>query len=617
VQAKVSWFDATPIGRIVNRFSQDIVVIDQKLFPTLLQLIFIALSIVQVFIVIVVSIPFLLPFLIPIIICTQLVTNLYVNASREIKRLESVSKSPVFVLLSETLQGLSIIRSFQAEPRFYQECFRRVDDMNRCHLYMWLCNRWLNFKMQVFGGVTAGCVGLAIVLLVRWQASGDVFYISSTAAGLSLVYSLGFTDYFTWFARFYADNQLNMNAVERVLEFSSMNIENYSQKARDRIDHNFEPTTLISFMRDFLYIVNGNDNSSGVCSDITTPASHEVPSHFPKEGSIEFKNISLIYKSSAELFDSMSSSRDILSAPACVVTALTSAHSFWRTYVSKIFHFQGITRDTELSELTTRDVSQSIPVKVLSYVSFSIPAGHKVGIIGRTGAGKSSLVTALFRLTEPELDENAAIYIDGIDVLKIPLQTLRSNIGIVPQDPLLFKGSIRFNLDPFNRESDEKLWAALRQVQMDQSVLALPNSVESSEIAGADSTDLNHKMVTEKGGNLSVGQRQLLCMARAIIRGTKILVMDEATASCDAHTDALIQETLMTVFQDCTVFIIAHRLHTVIGCNKIIVMDAGRVVENGAPAELLRIEGGRFRGMCEVSGDMTRLAAMAANRQTI
>jgi ABC-type multidrug transport system fused ATPase/permease subunit len=271
--------------------------------------------------------------------------------------------------------------------------------------------------------------------------------------------------------------------------------------------------------------------------------------------------------------------------------------------------FGGHSGASEYSTVHT-DASRSTPVQVLTSVSFSVCAGEKVGIIGRTGAGKSSLITALFRLTEPESGPDSAIYIDGIDVLKIPLQTLRSNIGIVPQDPLLFKGSIRFNLDPFNRETDEKLWAALRQVQMDQAVLALPSSVETIEL-GASSSDLNHKMITEKGGNLSVGQRQLLCMARAIIRGTKILVMDEATASCDAHTDSLIQETLTTVFRDCTVLIIAHRLHTIASCDQLIVMEAGRVVENGVPAQLLLVEGGKFRGMCEVSGDMERLSAMA------
>ncbi|EDV92547.1 ATP-binding cassette sub-family C member 4 [Drosophila grimshawi] len=217
---------------------------------------------------------------------------------------------------------------------------------------------------------------------------------------------------------------------------------------------------------------------------------------------------------------------------------------------------------------------------VLKHLSLTIEPGWKVGVVGRTGAGKSSLIGALFRLAYIE----GGIYIDGIETGSISLETLRTRISIIPQDPVLFKASIRCNLDPFDRYSDSELWRALEEVEL------------RSAIPGLD------YMVTEHGSNFSVGQRQLLCLARAILRNNKVLVLDEATANVDLLTDALIQRTIRDKFQCCTVLTVAHRLHTVMDSDRIIVMDAGIAVEFDAPHVLLQKSDGVLRNMVEATG---------------
>jgi ATP-binding cassette subfamily C (CFTR/MRP) protein 1 len=218
---------------------------------------------------------------------------------------------------------------------------------------------------------------------------------------------------------------------------------------------------------------------------------------------------------------------------------------------------------------------------VLRNVSFVVEPRMKVGVVGRTGAGKSSLMEALFRIVEATKGQ---IFIDDVDIGKIGLMDLRSKLAIIPQDPTLFLGTVRSNLDPFGERSDADIWDALELCEMRPVIekLGTPSSAHSS---GLDAD------VAPQGLNFSVGQRQLLCMARALLRRSRILVMDEATASVDLETDLLIQRTVRTQFRDCTVITIAHRLDTVIDSDRVLVMDHGRVAEFASPRELLSKEG--------------------------
>jgi len=240
---------------------------------------------------------------------------------------------------------------------------------------------------------------------------------------------------------------------------------------------------------------------------------------------------------------------------------------------------------------------------VLQNLSFEIQGGERVGIVGRTGAGKSSFVSVLFRLMEQM--PGGKLEIDGYDISELGLHDLRLKMSVIPQTPFLFAGTIKQNLNPFSSPiEEEKMWAALEAVQMANPIRSLPDGLDTQ--------------VAESGGNWSVGQRQLLCLARALLAQNRILVMDEATANIDLGTDNLIQEAVRTKFKDCTVIMIAHRLRTVIDCDKILVLGSGRVVEFGSPFELLEDRTAPFRSDSffsmvnetgeESSGELRKLA---------
>ncbi|KAJ3317577.1 Multidrug resistance-associated protein 6, partial [Blyttiomyces sp. JEL0837] len=222
---------------------------------------------------------------------------------------------------------------------------------------------------------------------------------------------------------------------------------------------------------------------------------------------------------------------------------------------------------------------------VLKDVKVFINGGEKVGIVGRTGSGKSTLLTALFRLVEPSKGQ---VVIDGVDVSTIGLHTLRNRLQIIPQDPVLFTGTIRSNIDATNKHTDAEIWDALTIVGLKEYVSELALRLDAP--------------VTENGENLSLGQRQLLTLARAICARPKILVMDEASSAVDAAADSLIVDSIRTHFKDATVISIAHRLNTVAGFDRILVLDDGRVVEFDSPANLLRMEGGIFKGLVNATG---------------
>ena len=226
---------------------------------------------------------------------------------------------------------------------------------------------------------------------------------------------------------------------------------------------------------------------------------------------------------------------------------------------------------------------------VLKSVNANIKGGEKIGIVGRTGSGKSSLTVALFRLVEPA---SGSIIIDGIDISKIGLHELRTKLTIIPQDPVLFSGTLRINLDPFQHHSDEDIWNALKLAHLHEFVNSLEAGLQNE--------------IAEGGENMSIGQRQLICLARALLRKTKVLILDEATAAIDLETDDLIQATIRSEFKDCTILTIAHRLNTIMDYDRIMVLDNGSLIEFDSPKTLVEDQNSIFHSMVTKSGLVLR-----------
>lgn len=508
-RAKFKFFDVTPLGQLMNRFSKDLEAVDQDIAPTAISVMSCGLSLV----VTVVLITFITPgFLIAAVFIGVLfyaVFVFYLRASRDLKRLESVNRSPLFQQFGETLSGMTTIRAYGEERRFIRDNLQKINTQSRPFIFLWGCNRWLAIRADLLGDMVAFFAGVFIILSLGQVDAG--------AAGMSLTYAMNFTENLLWLVRNYADNEQNMNSMERIKEYLEV-----EQEAAEIIEHSRPDAT------------------------------------WPAKGAVEFIDYSTRYRSDL--------------AP------------------------------------------------VLKNISLTINPTEKVGIVGRTGAGKSSLTLAIFRALEADAGK---IVIDGVDISKIGLKDLRENVTIVPQDPTLFQGTIRTNLDPFEQYTDEEVFASLRRVQLigpdEPSTVPptprIPGSVNSATPSLAVNKNVFLDLsspVSESGSNLSQGQRQLLCLARAMLKNPTVLVMDEATASIDYVTDSKIQETIRELTG--TVITIAHRLQTIVDYDKVLVLDKGEVIEYAHPWELLSNEQSMFYSMCEMSGDLNILIKAAKKK---
>ncbi|KAF7705073.1 hypothetical protein HF521_020359 [Silurus meridionalis] len=445
-----SFFDTTPIGRIINRFSKDIYVIDESLPSTILMFLgtfFISLS---TLIVIIYSTPIFAVVIGPLALIYFFVQRFYVASSRQLKRLESISRSPIYSHFSETITGTSVIRAYGLNTSFVLMNDVKVDENQKSYYPGIVSNRWL----------------------------GDS--LNEGLVGLSITYALQVTMSLNWMVRMTSELESNIVAVERVKEYSET-----PPEAPWEVDK-------------------------------------KPPSDWPPEGKVEFNNYSVRYREGLDL--------------------------------------------------------------VLKNISLQVKGGEKIGIVGRTGAGKSSMTLCLFRLLEAAEGE---ITIDGVKIAEIGLHDLRSKLTIIPQEPVLFSGTLRMNLDPFDKYSDDELWNALKHSHLHKFVSNQPSKLELE--------------CSEGGENLSVGQRQLVCLARALLRKTRILILDEATAAIDLETDDLIQSTIRTQFEDCTVFTIAHRLNTIMDYTRVLVLDKGQVAEFDTPSKLIS-QKGIFYGMAKDAG---------------
>ncbi|XP_004749563.1 ATP-binding cassette sub-family C member 2 isoform X1 [Mustela putorius furo] len=472
LRAPMSFFDTTPTGRIVNRFAGDISTVDDTLPLSLRSWILCFLGIISTLVMICTATPIFVVVIIPLGIIYVSVQIFYVATSRQLKRLDSVTRSPIYSHFSETVSGLSVIRAFEHQQRFLQHNERQIDTNQKC-VFSWIVsNRWLAIRLELIGNLIVFFSSLMMVIY-KDNLRGDT-------VGFVLSNALNITQTLNWLVRMTSEIETNIVAVERINEY--IKVENEAPWVTDK----------------------------------------RPPPGWPSKGEIQFNNYQVRYRPELDLV------------------------------------LRGITCDIRSME--------------------------KIGVVGRTGAGKSSLTNGLFRILEAA---GGQIIIDGVDIASIGLHDLREKLTIIPQDPILFSGTLRMNLDPFNNHSDEEIWKALELAHLKSFVSGLQ-------------LGLSHE-VTEAGDNLSVGQRQLLCLARALLRKSKILIMDEATAAVDLETDRLIQTTIQKEFSHCTTITIAHRLHTIMDSDKIMVLDNGKIVEYSSPQELLR-KSGPFYLMAKEAG---------------
>ncbi|KAF9142606.1 hypothetical protein BGX30_002585 [Mortierella sp. GBA39] len=506
----MAFFDVTPMGRIVNRFSSDIYSIDAQMPEEWNDLFRFGSIILGTLFVIAYSTPVFLLAIPPLVLTYTWVQGYFIKSSGSLKRLYSVSKSPLYQHFSETLTGVSTIRVMKGlQEQFVEENERRGDLIgNRFNAYC-LNNRWLQIRLETLGACT---VFIAAALAV-WNAGS----LDPSLVGLALSYSLAMVQYINYMVRTVSEVQNILVSVERVDE--------YTQKPTEA------PV------------------ETGVA----------LPENWPSQGQIVFKNYCARYREGLDL--------------------------------------------------------------VVKDISFTVAPTEKVGIVGRTGAGKSSLTLALFRIIEAAdsywakaSDPNfsaaerrfmdtvqqtfstdgegsgGSIEIDGVDISTLGLKDLRQHLSIIPQDPTLFAGTVRDNLDPFGEHTDRDLWEALERAHLKSHISALAGGL-SFEVA-------------QNGDNFSVGQRSLICLARALLRKTKVLVLDEATAAVDVETDDLIQKTIRKEFKDRTILTIAHRIKTVMDSDKILVLEKGRVQEFESPRTLLTRKESLFYQLAEQAGEI-------------
>ncbi|XP_051752880.1 multidrug resistance-associated protein 4 [Ctenopharyngodon idella] len=472
LRTPVRFFDINPIGRVLNRFSKDIGQLDSLLPWTFVDFIQVFLQIIGVIAVASSVIPWILIPVLPLLICFLFLRRYFLRTSRDVKRIESTTRSPVFSHLSSSLQGLWTIRAFKAEERF-QQAFDAHQDLHSEAWFLFLTtSRWFAVRLDGMCSVFVTITAFGCLLLKDSMKAGDV--------GLALSYAVTLMGMFQWGVRQSAEVENMMTSVERVLEYTELE------------------------------------------SEAPWETQKRPPPDWPNRGLITFDKVNFSYSSDG-------------------------------------------------------------PV-ILKNLSAMFRPKEKVGIVGRTGAGKSSLISALFRLMEPE----GKIFVDGVLTSEIGLHDLRQKMSIIPQDPVLFTGTMRKNLDPFSQHSDQDLWNALEEVQLKAAVEELPSKLETE--------------LAESGSNFSVGQRQLVCLARAILRKNRILIIDEATANVDPRTDELIQKTIREKFKECTVLTIAHRLNTIIDSDRILVLDAGRIHEYDAPHVLLQNQNGILYKMVQQTG---------------
>ncbi|KAH0834256.1 hypothetical protein J3R83DRAFT_11612 [Lanmaoa asiatica] len=508
VRATMRWHDCG-IGRMLNRFGKDIETIDNNLASSLSAVNSSLATFAAAIIIVAVVFPW---FLIPACIIGffyRLLAIGYLNTGRDLRRMESNSRSPIFSGFGELLEGIVTVRAFSAERRFLDDLHSKIDVTTKMWYNFWMTNRWLLLNFDTLGG-------LAVLITTLFALSG---YVTAGTAGLCITSAMTFTMSVYWACRFWTALELDLNSVERVVEYLDL----------------------------------------------------------PQEPSYHNR----------------------IEPPACILAL----------------------------EHELEPYAPELP-PVLKNISFQLSARERIGLLGRTGSGKSTLAMSILRFVDPV---QGRILIDGVDISKIGIHDLRSRLTFIPQDATLFSGTLRDNLDPFDEHDDTECLDVLFRVHMlTQSAYqsqrnsrtpsgeSTPAEDGDSSAASTAATEVDNKttitldtQISAGGTNFSQGQRQLIAMARALLRRSSIIVLDEATSSIDFETDAKIQATIREEFGDSLLLTVAHRLRTVIDYDRLIVLDKGEIVEFDTPLNLIRKEEGIFRNMCLKSGTYTELESAA------
>ncbi|CAM1332829.1 ABCC4 (predicted) [Pycnogonum litorale] len=466
--APMYFFNTKPIGRLLNVFTHDMMIVDTRLpisvsnFSNGVCMIVVALSMVYTERIQIVCGTVLL------CLGLQNIEKFYVPTMRALQRIKSKRNSSVCSHLSISLDGLTTIRAHRATERY----FAIFNNLQSAHIASSYIVKSVSIWFTLYGELICALQMILVILLFVIHREDH----SPESAGFIIAQMIKMFSLIPFVLTQSTTFRNDFISAERILAYTRLPTERHRLSSSD-------------------------DESDTVCENT------DIGINWPQTGSIEFKSVFLKYSDDG--------------------------------------------------------------IYALKDISFDIRNGEKIGIIGRTGAGKTSLVSAIFKI----MDFQGTIRIDGVDISRIQLEDLRCRLSVIPQEPFLFIGTLRYNLDPYEEYEDDTLWKTLKDVQLDHVVLKLPNG-------------LNTK-VAEGGLNFSFGQRQLICLARVLLRRNKILILDEATANVDIKTDQFIQETIRTTFKECTVITIAHRLNSVINCNRVMVMDHGRIVEFAPPKDLL------------------------------
>ncbi|KAJ6687601.1 ATP-BINDING CASSETTE SUB-FAMILY C [Salix koriyanagi] len=470
--APMSFYDSTPLGRILSRVTSDLSIVDLDVPFTLILAVGATTNVYSNLGVLAVVTWQVLFVSIPMVYLAIRLQTYYFASAKELMRINGTTKSLVANHLAESVAGAITIRAFEEEERFYAKTLNLIDINASTFFHSFAANEWLIQRLEIFSATVVASAALCMVLLPPGT-------FSSGFIGMALSYGLS----------------LNMSLV--------FSIQNQCTLANYIIS--------VERLNQYMHIPS---EAPEVIKD------NRPPLNWPTKGKVDICDLQIRYRPDAPL--------------------------------------------------------------VLRGISCTFEGGHRIGIVGRTGSGKTTLISALFRLVEPV---GGKIIVDGIDISKIGLHDLRTRFGIIPQDPTLFNGTVRYNLDPLSQHTDQEIWEVLGKCQLQEAV--------QDKDQGLDS------LVMEDGSNWSMGQRQLFCLGRALLRRSRILVLDEATASIDNATDLVLQKTIRTEFSDCTVITVAHRIPTVMDCTMVLAISDGKLVEFDEPGKLMETEGSLFGQLVE------------------